>query len=161
MLSGWPEPVDCCRHLDVSFNVIRHIENIGHLTHLTKLYLCQNKIKQVKNTQARWSEGASDLQFVDHRTRVIDEPQTVGIGRKSTSRTTPLLFYPHWIWPGINSLLGAEWTGNTHSIGGTVLGQKQTNVAQRNRIAYQSQNTQCPSKANTAIPMRRMLNDLF
>jgi protein phosphatase 1 regulatory subunit 7 len=40
-----------CSVLDISFNNIKRIENIAHLTQLRKLFLLSNKIQIIENLQ--------------------------------------------------------------------------------------------------------------
>ena len=46
--------------LDLSFNSIKHLENLGHLHHLRELYLVSNKIKRIQGL-----EGLSKLRLLE------------------------------------------------------------------------------------------------
>ena len=41
----------CFRSLDLSFNLIKVVENLGCLTKLKKLYLVQNKVSKIEGLQ--------------------------------------------------------------------------------------------------------------
>jgi len=58
-----------CRILDLSFNRIRKIQNIGHLKQLKKLFLCANKITKIENLEEL--EGLELLELGDNKIRVM------------------------------------------------------------------------------------------
>lgn len=58
--------------LDLSFNEVRRIENVGHLSHLRELYLVSNRIKKIAGL-----EGLSKLRLLElgsNSLRAIDGP---------------------------------------------------------------------------------------
>jgi len=57
------------RHLDISFNTIKKIEQISQLQNLTEIYLCQNKIKKVGD-ELRYLTSLTTLELGSNRLRV-------------------------------------------------------------------------------------------
>lgn len=56
------------RILDISFNRLKKIENLGTLKKLKKLYLCSNKIEKIENLEQL--ENLESLELGDNRIRV-------------------------------------------------------------------------------------------
>jgi protein phosphatase 1 regulatory subunit 7 len=64
------EDMPALKSLDLSFNKIKHIKNVNHLTTLTELYFVQNRISKIENL-----EGLSNLTMIElaaNRLRVIE-----------------------------------------------------------------------------------------